>query len=202
MRTILFLVIACLATSCTTQSKPLLSRELNERTDIVWINLVERLDRHDDEIIKIDSEKKTVTIRRVLHPQEIFYYAASPSGEFVGPGEAEINLYLEPLGINTSLLRAKSEIYALRRASSVRMDVFDVFDGAVSAFPDYLERSEPVILESNGLLELEYLGYSRDEARRLQKTAQIQKEFQGIKSKYQKNFMQESVLTDTKSTIN
>jgi len=185
---LLLLLSVTLASCTTTQSIPY-SREFTQEQDIVWNALIDRLYQkgalESREDIPRDSK---IRIRRVLSPGEVAYYALNPPTQIRGPGEADISIWIKENPEGGSILHSKATIYAQRvqTVMSQRLHLTKKERLPINWQP--LQREVvPIILESNGMLEFEHLGYSNEQAYELVQVDHIQSEFQKIKKELNKS---------------
>lgn len=165
-------------------------REFPAAPEVTWTNLQESVRRFNDKITKVDQEKKIIHIERDLTINDLYRLSLNPPGSLRDVGSAEIVLKVEPKPDGGSVVRAGALIYAYeyRRTFAAGTPLFSsdprstTYDGYYSREPQ--EEMVPICLESNGGLELEYLGYSPQEARQIGKTREIQDEFHKIRDSY------------------
>ena len=165
--------------------------------DIVWVNLLDRIERSGDKIKKIDAELHTIKLERTLSISEIYRYAKNPPEKIVRDGVAIVEIRVIP-NPDGSTLSAHAILDASSFEHTVSAEVGFLGDSTLSPAPGMSEEEIPVILSSNGVLELEYLGYSPREADSIYKAGTIYDEFQKIKQK----FMIEKVEKTKKNQTN
>jgi hypothetical protein len=169
--------------SCASAPVQVYSREVPRSQDAVWQHLVERIRETDDKIIHLDEDGRRIKVLRELSLHELYQCSDEPPDSLIGDAEAEVTLWVEPSPDEGSLISSEAVIYATQQERSMGHR-FDLFGGPFSE--DNMDNSPgefvPVIIKSNGYLELEYLGYTREQAAKLRQANRIQTEFRKIRS--------------------
>lgn len=161
------------------------TRAFPEEPEILWTNLVSRIENSGDKILTKDPASHKIKIRRILSLYEIHQYAEDAPSGIVGTGEADIDLWITETNEGKAELNSQATIVAsqYRRTMQAGVGLFGDTQG-FDSWPQYEEDINPIVLKSDGTLELEYLGYSMEQAKQLKKISEIQDEFLKIREEY------------------
>jgi len=167
--------------ACASDGYKVYSRNFEQPPDALWTGLLKRLESNGEKIKKIEINEKKVTVEKSLRPDDLYLYATEVPSTVIGGGEAEIELWVAPSGPEGSSLYSQAILYvsSYEYSSNVpyhlRRDRYGY--SQADALNDVNRRDlAPSTLESNGVLEMKYLGYSEEEAKTVLATYKIQNE--------------------------
>jgi len=183
-----FLFLVLIFVSCATVSQPTIySRAFSEDSRLVWDVFQERLTRRGLPISeKLSIHEGPLKFYLELSDQDILTYTQGPHDANLSHGVVTIKAWIENLDTGGSQVMLESSIDAYtyeRRASAS-------FSNRNYSRPRLSPHSKgyfPVELTSNGVLEYELLGYSREESIELSHVKSIQDEFTRIKEAIGRN---------------
>ena len=173
--------------ACAASGSRVYVRRFQEPPEVLWSNTVQKIQLSGEQIKKIDNQKQRMIIRRSLTINELYQCAASTSLTLVDDGDAEIELWVEPDPAGGSLLKSQAALYSMTydylRLRSVSPLQRPLSLGYAADYETERQTREltPVALESNGLLEMHFLGYSEEEARNLLRTQEVQSELEKVR---------------------
>ena len=174
-----FLLVALSA--CASDGYRVYSRSFEQSPDVLWTGLLKRLESSGDKIKKIKTDEKKVILEKSLKSDELYLYAQEVPSTVVGGGEAEIELWVAPAGSGGASLNSQAVLYvsSYEYGSNIPYNLRrDRYGYSQTDVLNDLNRRDlvPATLESNGILEMKYLGYSEEEAKKMLATDKIQAE--------------------------
>jgi len=183
----LYLFLALGFISCATSYQPTTySRIFSEDSKFVWDVFQERLTRNG----LLAAENSTsvgegfLEFYLELSDQDVMTYAQGPHDSNLSHGIVTIRAWVENLEAGGSRVLVESNmdayVYERRTSASFSGGLFD----AGRTQPRFSTSSGsyiPITLKSNGVLEYELLGYSREKSVELSRVQSIQAEFARIK---------------------
>src|SRR5258706_9295692 len=160
------MLISLVVSACAASGTRIYSRSFQEPPEVLWYNILQKVQTKGESVKKINSQKKRITLRKSLSLNEVYEYSNGVPPNLASGGDAEIELWVEPDPAGGSLLKSQAALYStvydylrpdylMERSNSQRYD---------SDYEFERQRREltPIVLESNGLLEMYFLGYSKD----------------------------------------
>lgn len=167
--------------ACASDGYRVYSRSFEQPPDALWAGLLKRLESSGDKIKKIKTNEKKVILEKSLKPDDLYLYAADVPSNIVGGGEAEIELWVAPVGPGGASLNSQAVLYVTSYEYSTGVPYAmrrDRYGYSQTDVLNDVNRRDlvPATLESNGVLEMQYLGYSTEEATKMLATDNIQKE--------------------------